>query len=64
MLCHTGFPLVQSSANDLAETRKSGVSQGLLGEWEDRVANDGQVCFSEPILSVSDMLSGISLAWT
>lgn len=60
MLSRTGFPLVQSSADDLAEARKSGVSHGLLGGWEDRVANDGQACFSETILSASEMLSNIT----
>ena len=62
MPSHTGFPFVQSSADDLAEARKSGVSHGLLGAWEGRVANDGQACFSETIFSVSEMLSNI-IGW-
>lgn len=66
MTCHARPILVspvESSADDLAEARESGVSHGLLGGWEDRVAKNGQACFSETILSVSEMLSGRSLAW-
>lgn len=50
MLFHISFPFVKSSSDHLAEARKSGVSHGLLGGWESRVANEGQACFSETIL--------------